>query len=757
MLFAFMSFGQQGDGGEPNGYNYFLKSGKDIPTYNFEQPNIEVLRAEDRINDSLKAGPWRFGYNYSTAINFENSAAWYTNSNGDQVGILKITSDQAKSINLTFENTKIPEGNELYVYNADKSFVLGKFTQNHIYEGVLGSELVPGSILYVEYYVPSQNSDLIGNVEITKVTHGYRAANEYQTKIFGVSGNCNMNVNCPDGTPYLSQRNSAVMLVAGGNGLCSGALINNTEFDGTPYVLTANHCGNGGSNGWVFRFNWQSDDCNNPNLSPSFESLSGSVERSSRIPSDFMLLEITGGLSNGTVPQSHSPFFAGWDRGSTAPQSSFSIHHPSGDIKKISFDDAPAIAVQAMQSTEANSSWKVEWDRNTTTEGGSSGSPLFNQAGKIIGQLWGGNAGCTGQNTSSGHDFYGRIHNSWDPTGSTNSQQLKYWLDPTNSGSTSIIGFDPYGSNLALDVTAYEITGNEGEECSSGFYPSIQIMNSGTETLTSLKILYTYNGNVTQNMNWTGSLTTYGSANIELPWINSVEGNNSIGIELKKPNGLTDEDTSDNLVDLTYSANPNSSSLDFEFYLGCYSDENSWILEDDNGTTLYSGDNYPGPASSNFLVEEEFCLAEGCYKLILFDTYGDGVFGSNQPNCNYDGSMTLTQRANNQVMASLPVSQANFGDSISFEFCLDNVSLSTETLDNKISIYPNPSNGNFKITMDFEGEKNVVLRNITGQTVASYNVNETELEISEGKLSAGMYMVTISNEQRSVTRKIIVE
>jgi hypothetical protein len=78
-------------------------------------------------------------------------------------------------------------------------------------------------------------------------------------------------------------------LVSGSNGFCSGALINNTLNDGKPYVLTANHCYSDPTN-WIFRFNWQSADCNNPAASPTFQSLSGAVLRSRRTPSDFCLV-----------------------------------------------------------------------------------------------------------------------------------------------------------------------------------------------------------------------------------------------------------------------------------------------------------------------------------------------------------------------------------------------------------------------------------------------------------------------------------
>lgn len=753
MLFALISFGQQGDGGEPNGYNYFLKSGKDIPTYYFSQPDVEKLRAEDKINDSLKNGPWRFGFNHPTSINFQNSAVWYTNSNGDKIGILKISSDQAQSINLTFSNTTIPEGNELYIYNPDKSFILGKFTQNHIYKGQLGAELVPGSEVYVEYFVPARNSESIGSVEISKVTHGYRTANEYQTKAFGTSANCNMNVNCPDGAPYASQRNSTVMIVVGSSGFCTGALINNTDFDGKPYVLTANHCTFNSSHNdipnWIFRFNWQSPDCNNPSSSPSFQSLSGSIERARRVPSDFLLVEITGGLDNGKVPETHSPYYAGWDRGDAAPQSSFSIHHPTGDIKKISFDDDAAVAIQAMGSTEPLSSWRVIWDRNTTTQWGSSGSPLFNQDGLIIGQLWGGNASCSP--TSLNQDYYGRVHNSWEPSGSDQTGQLKHWLDPTNVGTESIFGFDPYRIPLDYNITLQSLTGEEGQLCKESFTPKIKIVNNGDKTITSLDIKYSYNNATTQTINWTGSLSLYSYETIDLPIILQVEGINTIDVKVVNPNGVADEDMSDNQKEISYNAAPNGTPLDFEFFLGCYADEVSWELKDELGTTLYSGENYVAANAIN-VVEEEFCLSNGCYQLILMDSYGDGVEGAVHNNCDYTGSMTLTNNTTGEVLASLLEADANFGTEIIYDFCIQGKQVKKE-----FKIFPNPSNGNFKVQMDLEGEKTVVLIALTGQIVATYETNAYQLVISEPQLSSGMYIVRVSNDEKSVTRKIIVD
>lgn len=429
-------YSQQGDGGAP----LYNGSKSTIDSRNFSTPNVNALQAEDAIVDADKSGPWRFGYNNETNLNFSNSGTWVNLPNGGKIWQLVVNCENALTVNLTFEDLSIPAGNEMYVFNPSKSFILGKFTQKHVYEGQLGTELVPGSTVIVEYYVAPENVNVAKSLKIAKVTHGYRTAGEFQEKAFGSSGSCNMNSICPDGDPIRDPIRSTIMLVSGSNGFCTGAMINNTANDGTPYVLTANHCYSNPAS-WIFRFHWASSTCSNPGSSPSdFESLSGATLRSRRTASDFCLVEITGGLVNNTVPESFNTYFSGWNKANTAATSATCVHHPSGDIKKISFDDNPLSQGNGMGSTENNSQWVLVWDRNTTTEPGSSGSPLFDQNNRIIGQLWGGGASCS--NLSS-PDYYGKLSSSWDPSGSNSSNHLVTWLDPTGSGVVTLDGYDP--------------------------------------------------------------------------------------------------------------------------------------------------------------------------------------------------------------------------------------------------------------------------------------------------------------------------
>jgi len=749
-----MGIAQQGDGGSPKGYSYILKNGKSIDKKVFEEPDIAALRAEDEVNDELAIGPWRFGYNNETSLDINNSGTWFTTPNGDKVWLLELEAINAKTVNLSFKNTKIPAGNELYIYNSDKSFILGKFESKHLYEGELGSELVPGSTVFIEYYVPAYNSDNIGNVEVSRVTHGYRTASEFQEKAFGSSGACNMNVNCPDGAAWVNQRNSAVMLVSGGNGFCSGALINNTANDGTPYVLTANHCYSDPAS-WVFRFQWQSADCANPASSPSFESLSGAMLRSRRTPSDFCLVEITGGLSNGTVPQSHLPYFAGWNNSNTAPSSTVSIHHPRGDIKKISFDDDPSQAVQAMGSTEPNSSWEVVWDRNTTTEPASSGSPLFDQDKRIIGQLWGGGASCS--NLSS-PDYYGRVYNSWNPTGSSNAEQLEHWLDPTNSGVGAIDGYDPYFDPNDYDVALSEVSGADGIICDDLANPVVTIRNNGAQLLTSATISFNYNGGATQTINWTGNLTTFQSEQVSLPVFYANNGSNTLDVDVNSPNGQTDENPANNTANTSFTAVVEGEIITMDLTLDCFAEEISWRVEDGLGTVWYSGSGYQNPGNTTELVTEDFCLLEGCYELIIDDSFGDGLNGSAFNGCDFDGSMVLSRDVNGAVLSELTEQDSDFGSSITYPFCAEDVlNINELSLNNSISIYPNPSKGQFSVNVNLEGQKTITLLDYTGKVIAQKENESKTFEFNERGVSSGVYIVQIKTNHGVSTRKVVID
>ncbi len=750
LLFSFLlmfgfSFAQPGDGGKPKSEKLANQS-KLIDHRTFSTPDLDVLRQEDEVTDREGNAPWRFGFNNYTDLTMLNSGTWTKLPNGDHVWQLKLTCENALTVNLTLDQVKLPEGNELYVYNPQKDFILGKFTDYHLYQGELGTELVPGSTVIVEYYVPYKNKITDASLRINTVTHGYRTAQEFYEKAFGGSGGCNMNVNCSAGASWVNQRNSAVMLVSGSSGFCSGALINNTLNDGKPYVLTANHCYSNPAS-WIFRFNWEAPSCANPGSSPTFQSLSGAVLRSRRTPTDFCLVEITGGLVGGTVPSGYSPYFSGWDRTGTIPTTTTCIHHPSGDIKKISFDDNPASISQGMGSTEPNSTWTVVWDRETTTEGGSSGSPLFDQNRRIIGQLWGGGASCS---SLTSPDYYGRVSMSWNPTGSNSTNRLMDWLDPNTSGAGFIDGYDPFGGPpAALDAGLSNPVGVSGTSCSAFITPTVTITNIGTTTLTSATINYNFDGATNQTYNWSGSLAQWQSATVTLPTSTLGGGAHTFNAEVINPNAAADENSLNNTVTSSFNVVVNGQTAVLNLDLDCWASETSWELTDASSNVLFSGSGYPDNTPG--IITVNFCLSEGCYNFKIMDSYGDGMTSCSAGN---GGNGSYTIQYNTAIVAEITEANANFGYSDTKNFCIT-AGIDEIALGAQIGVFPNPAVEQLSVVSNNILIESIELRNLAGQMIMNKEVHDVKTELELTNFSAGVYLLKIHTPDGVAVKQII--
>jgi PKD repeat protein len=520
ILFPIAIYSQQpiyqlSDGGTPWGCK-FTQFNHEIPMMDMGEVDLDALQQEDAINDLNKNGSFRFGYNHFVNYNLNNAGAWKTLDNGDKVWRIGFYCPGATSINLAFQYLSIPEGAQLFIYTEDRTTILGAFTQKYVSPDLqLGTELLPGEKVIVEYLVPSTVTN-VGSLEIFRVTHGYRGIADY-SRAFGNSGSCENNAMCAAYSAYANQIKSVVCLVSGGSEFCTGALINNTCNDGTPYVLTANHCGSSGFGSWVFRFNWQAPTCTNPVSSPSSQSISGGTQRAANPGSDMSLVQI-----NSAVPAGYNAYFSGWDRNNTPPVNQVAIHHPAGDIKKVSLATGTATTATYGSAT----CWQTGTWTDGVTEPGSSGSPLFNTSGLIVGQLYGGPSDCTCENNAGcGYDYYGKLYTSWTG-GGTNSTRLSNWLDPSgcNTGATILVGYDPNAVTLTFDAQVQSINSPSGTLCVGTHSPVVVIKNNGTTTLTSMTINYQIDGGAATGYAWTGSLASGATANVTMPSITIAAG-----------------------------------------------------------------------------------------------------------------------------------------------------------------------------------------------------------------------------------------
>ena len=411
----------------------------DIPIISMPTFDVNILLEED--NENLFHKPYRFAKAFPQNLTTENSGIWVDGEDESRVWFLKIKSERALSIGLVLSNYNLPARAKLFIYSSDTIYVLGALTsENNNENQMLPISFIPGEEIIIEYYEP-KDVDFTENFVISSIVHDYRGL--YMQKS---SQWCEVNINCLAGSDWQIVKHSVLKYTYQDDDdddyyLCTGALIANYQLDDTPYFLTANHCVNSSAeaNSITFYFNYEAEICDGT-TGQTDQTLSGAtLKATADTHLDFSLLE----LSN-VPPQSYRPFYVGWNRSTNNPTNTTCIHHPSGDIKKISKDNATP-TTGSFPGYDANKHWKIyEWDLGTT-EGGSSGSPLFDENQRIIGDLSGGEASCD----YNYNDYYQKFSNAWNDY-SSNAQNLKQYLDPTNT-NTTLDGYDPY-LNSSLQV-----------------------------------------------------------------------------------------------------------------------------------------------------------------------------------------------------------------------------------------------------------------------------------------------------------------
>lgn len=751
-----------------------------VPKQKMPGFDMATVQAEDAVNDLAKDQPWRFGYKYQTNFSLENSGVWVDLPNGNRVWRLEIIAPGAMTMNLLLDNVHIPTGAHLYLSDIERTNRVGAYTERNNHPSKeLGTELIHGDHMVVEYYEPKSVIGQ-GSFTITDVVHGYRSLNIIQERLLkglNDSGGCNIDVNCPRNAAnwynlsWEDQIRSVAMIVVNGNGSCTGALINNTCNDGTPYFLTANHCLGGGTSNWAFRFNWNSpasdlgcsDGANqSANPGPPYDqTANGATTLVSGTQADHALLRI----DNMTVQDAEGwdAFYAGWNREDTenAITGVVGIHHPRGDVKKICRADEGNSNNISHSNQGGASVWFMSSWNEGVTEPGSSGSPLFDQNGRIIGQLYGGGAACAGNVNNGQPDFYGRLGVSW-------GLGIDNYLAPSSCGTAPLVldGYNPGGPTPPDNAGIAGIISPNGNSCGSLMInPVVTLRNYGGNDLTSVTITYNIDGGTNQTFNWTGTLAPLGTVDVSLPAINSTTGAHTFNSSTSNPNSTSDTDATNDASSSNFTLTEGGVLSELTLNTDCWGYETYWELRDDQNTVVYSGGNSTGIApggsqgasagdagayTNETTITEAWCLAEACYDFVIFDDYGDGIAGG--IGCQTTGSYTI--EGNGQILVN---GDPEFENSVTSNFCLiDDASLNEFSL-NDFKIYPNPNNGQFNLeVLNSKGNiSTVFVTDLTGRTIFSLNEISAKMNINISNAASGTYLLHIVGENSKVVSKIM--
>ncbi len=449
---------------------------ENVPLIEVGPIDLLAVQAEDLVNEQ-NGQPTRIAIPFPVAITPANDGLWETLSDGSSLWRIRLAADDARHINLGFIEYDMPERGELVLFARDQSEIVRPFTAADVQDhGQLWTPIVRSSEVVIEVRLPADVSAEDLSLELGQISYGYRGFGT-DPVVLGAprSGACNVDVVCSQGNPWANEIPSVGVYTLSGSWTCSGAMINNTAQNQTPYFLTADHCGisSGNAGSMVVYWNFENSTCRTPGSGASggagdgslSQFTSGATFRADSSSSDFTLVQM-----NSAPAGAWGVTFSGWDRSTGNGSSAVAIHHPSTDEKRISFENDPVTTTSYFASSSPGNGTHIrvaDWDLGTT-EGGSSGSPLYNPQHQIVGQLHGGLAAC-GNNEA---DWYGRLSVSWTG-GGTNATRLSNWLDPIGSGAVTLNTLVPGGSpvcgNNAVEAGETCDDGNtvSGDGCSS--------------------------------------------------------------------------------------------------------------------------------------------------------------------------------------------------------------------------------------------------------------------------------------------------
>ncbi len=492
-----------------------------VPPFKLDQKKIERSIIQSVQDDDMIYGkkPLRIAVDQKVQLTPENSGRWINLDNGSRVWRLEVYSEGAEALAVFFERFRLDKEAMVFLYDPDFKTILGGF--NHLTNktsGILQTAFIPGSRLVLELQVPEGRD--YGELSVGSFSHAFIDVfkkDKRKDAFYGLSGDCEVDINCSEGAAWQQLKRSVCRIIFKRNefntDLCTGTLINNTSEDGRAFFYTANHCIKTSfeAETAVLYFNYESEECNGIDGNASM-TLSGAEVLATSDSLDFSLL-----LLSEDPPEDYKPYFAGWSRSLNSPLSSVTIHHPRGDVKKISRDkDQALIEYQKEDPPEwlfrgsvPDAFWRIgDWESGAT-EAGSSGCPLFNQAQLIVGNLTGGDASC-------GYpfdDYFSKFFMNWDYY-PEKERQLKYWLDSLDTGFEFIGGYDPAGISDTLKSELFTVYPNPND----GYF---KLQTDDLSTTGSRIRLYTITGSL---------IADYVVANIESYNFNLSELENGVYI-----------------------------------------------------------------------------------------------------------------------------------------------------------------------------------------------------------------------------------
>ncbi|HET6545124.1 MAG TPA: serine protease [Rhodanobacteraceae bacterium] len=366
---------------------------------------IEADRVQRLLRKQGHAEPLQIGIARDLATESDSPAVpdlhWLASADGGQVARMEVTSPGARALRVGIRVNTLPDGTELRVFgSADPARIVDAVSARRIRASLVANDVywtphTDGETQTIEWYVPAGRDTAALQIRLTGASHllasaagGFllpKAACDEGDAGPNCSAACEVDVVCEQnpGAGYQAVVAAVTQMefVMGGNAfLCTGTLLNNTGGTQIPYLLSAHHCLDGESDASTLNTFWfvQNIHCGGAiQLPPTFAERSGGADvLYSDASSDVLLLRLRDTPPGGA-------FFAGWDANPVANGASMIvIHHPVGDVKKVSHGtvEGPIASATTDTGVTVHDLTGVSFSSGIV-EGGSSGSALLTHDG----------------------------------------------------------------------------------------------------------------------------------------------------------------------------------------------------------------------------------------------------------------------------------------------------------------------------------------------------------------------------------------
>jgi len=323
-----------------------LAEAEDSPLLEMARPFAVDVRAADLLGDPLP----------------ESQGAAYVGA---------VTSVDAWALRLSVDLSPLAADEEVWVIDPISTRAFGPYTARDHAPGGRWLATIEGDTAVL---VARSTSGGRPDIRLTGVAHFFRSVQAAFTKLL----DCNINIAC-ETSPGIQQLSSGVgLMLIGSTGACSGTLLNNPDTPNVeePYFMTANHCVPDGGPATSVEVIWdyRATQCgtNDPPALGTLPRSNGVALLATNANLDCTLLQLD------QVPSgSFGRFYAGWTTDPvTVNQNIIGIHHPQFSHMRISYGVVTGTNVRSLKYSNQIG---VQWAQGVT-EGGSSGSGLFDQA-----------------------------------------------------------------------------------------------------------------------------------------------------------------------------------------------------------------------------------------------------------------------------------------------------------------------------------------------------------------------------------------